>query len=67
MLTEQVACKDKPCVPARRHSTCRGIPEAEAVWRGLHYLVFNTETSDRLKLRLFNASLRNCVRIWNGP
>ncbi|MFR7889584.1 MAG: type VI secretion system contractile sheath large subunit, partial [Bilophila wadsworthia] len=32
--------------------------ELEAVWRGLHYLVFNTETSDRLKLRLFNASFK---------
>lgn len=28
----------------------------EASWRGLHYLVQNTETSSRLKLRLLNAS-----------
>ncbi len=28
----------------------------EASWRGLHYLVMNTETSTRLKLRLLNAS-----------
>lgn len=28
----------------------------EASWRGLHYLVMNTETSTSLKLRLMNAS-----------
>ena len=28
----------------------------EASWRGLHYLVMNTETSTRLKLRLLNAT-----------
>lgn len=28
----------------------------EATWRGLAYLVFNTETSTRLKLRLLNIS-----------
>ena len=28
----------------------------EATWRGLHYLVSNTETSERLKLRVLNAS-----------
>ncbi len=28
----------------------------EASWRGLHYLVFNTETGTSLKLRLFNAT-----------
>lgn len=28
----------------------------EGSWRGLHYLVFNTETSTHLKLRLFNAT-----------
>lgn len=28
----------------------------EASWRGLHYLVYNTETSTKLKLRLFNVS-----------
>lgn len=34
----------------------------EATWRGLHYLVMNSETSTRLKLRLLNISkleLRN--------
>ncbi len=28
----------------------------EASWRGLHYLVYNTETSTRLKLRLLNVT-----------
>ena len=28
----------------------------EAAWRGLHYLVMNTETSTMLKLRLLNAT-----------
>lgn len=28
----------------------------EGSWRGLHYLVFNTETSTHLKLRLLNAT-----------
>lgn len=28
----------------------------ESSWRGLHYLVMNTETSTRLKIRLLNAS-----------
>jgi type VI secretion system protein ImpC len=28
----------------------------EASWRGLHYLVMNTETSNRLKIRVLNAT-----------
>jgi type VI secretion system protein ImpC len=28
----------------------------EATWRGLHYLVFNTETSSRLKLRVLDVT-----------
>ncbi len=30
----------------------------EAAWRGLHYLVMNTETGEYLKLRVFNASFK---------
>ena len=59
MLTERVACKDKllACqLDAILHA--EAFQELEAVWRGLHSLVFNTETSDRLKLRLFNASFK---------
>ena len=33
-----------------------GFQQLEASWRGLHYLVSNTETSTTLKLRLLNAS-----------
>ncbi|MBB5190655.1 type VI secretion system protein ImpC [Silvimonas terrae] len=32
------------------------VQKLEASWRGLHYLVMNTETSTRLKLRLLNVS-----------
>ena len=32
------------------------VQKMEASWRGLHYLVMNTETSTRLKLRLLNAT-----------
>jgi type VI secretion system protein ImpC len=34
---------------------CDSFKKIEATWRGLHYLVFNTETSTMLKLRVFNA------------
>jgi type VI secretion system protein ImpC len=33
----------------------------EASWRGLHYLVTNTETSTQLKLRLFNVSKQDLL------
>ncbi len=33
----------------------KDFQKLEASWRGLHYLVFNTETSTSLKLRLLNA------------
>ncbi|UGA40802.1 type VI secretion system contractile sheath large subunit [Chromobacterium haemolyticum] len=32
------------------------VQKMEASWRGLHFLVMNTETSTRLKLRLLNAT-----------
>ena len=32
------------------------VQKLEASWRGLHFLVMNTETSSRLKLRLLNVS-----------
>jgi type VI secretion system protein ImpC len=34
----------------------QSFQKLEASWRGLHFLVMNTETSTRLKLRLLNAS-----------
>ena len=33
----------------------------EATWRGLHFLVMNTETSTRLKLRLLNATKKELL------
>lgn len=33
----------------------------EASWRGLHYLVMNTETSTRLKLRLLNTTQKELL------
>lgn len=35
-----------------------GFQRLEATWRGLSYLVMNSETSTRLKIRLLNASLK---------
>ena len=57
MLSERVAGKDRLLalqMDAILHAPA--FQSLEAAWRGLHYLVFNTETSDRLKLRLFNAT-----------
>ena len=34
----------------------------EATWRGMHYLVSNTETSSRLKLRVMNISKKELLR-----
>lgn len=33
-----------------------GFQQLEATWRGIHYLVFRSETSDVLKLRILNLS-----------
>ncbi|WP_338847068.1 type VI secretion system contractile sheath large subunit [Massilia sp. W12] len=33
-----------------------GFKQMEATWRGLQYLVFNTETGPMLKLKVFNAT-----------
>jgi type VI secretion system protein ImpC len=34
----------------------------EASWRGLHYLVFQTETSDTLKIRVMNISKKELLK-----
>lgn len=34
----------------------------EATWRGLKYLVSNSETSDMLKIKIFNASKKDLLR-----
>jgi type VI secretion system protein ImpC len=35
---------------------CDGFKKMESTWRGLQYLVMNTETSTMLKLKVFNAT-----------
>lgn len=35
---------------------CRAFQNVEGAWRGLHYLVSNTETDEQLKLRVMNIS-----------
>ncbi|MEO4049215.1 type VI secretion system contractile sheath large subunit [Pseudomonas sp. CAU 1711] len=37
------------------------VQQLEASWRGLHFLVMNSETSSRLKLRLFNVSQKELL------
>jgi type VI secretion system protein ImpC len=37
------------------------LQRLEASWRGLHFLVFNTETSTRLKLRLLNVTKKELL------
>lgn len=59
MLAERVANKDRllACqLDSILHT--ESFQQLEAVWQGLHYLVFTTETGERLKLRLFNASFQ---------
>jgi type VI secretion system protein ImpC len=36
--------------------SCAEFRRVEGAWRGLHYLVSNTETSDQLKIRVMNVS-----------
>ena len=36
--------------------------QLEAAWRGLHFLVSDTETSTRLKIRLFNISKHELLK-----
>jgi type VI secretion system protein ImpC len=38
-----------------------GFQQLEASWRGLHFLVMNTETSTRLKLRLLNVTKKELL------
>jgi type VI secretion system protein ImpC len=43
-----------------------GFQKLEASWRGLHYLVSNTETSTTLKLRLLNAKKEEVLKDLKG-
>lgn len=36
--------------------------QLEASWRGLHYLVYQTETSPQLKIKVFNTSKKDLLR-----
>ena len=36
--------------------------QLESAWRGLHYLVNNTETDEQLKIRVLNISRASCTR-----
>jgi len=38
----------------------------EGSWRGLHHLVANTETSDMLKIKVFNVSKNELVKSFKG-
>ncbi len=39
-----------------------GFQKLESAWRGLHYLVNNTETDEMLKIRVFNVSKKELGR-----
>jgi type VI secretion system protein ImpC len=39
-----------------------GFQKVESAWRGLHYLVHNTETDELLKIRVFNISKKDLHR-----
>ncbi len=40
----------------------KNLQTLEATWRGLHYLVMNTETSTQLKLRVLNATRDDLIK-----
>ena len=57
LINDNIAVKDE--VISRQLNLVMHHPEfqaLEATWRGLHYLVMNTETSTKLKIRVLNAT-----------
>lgn len=57
MLTQRVAEKDVTISKQLNHIMHHDDFQAlEASWRGLHFLVMNTETNNKLKIRLLNVS-----------
>jgi len=63
MINERVAEIDKLLsdqLNAIMHNP--GFQQLEASWRGLHDMVFGTETSSRLKLRLLNVSKKDLLK-----
>ncbi len=60
MITRRIADLDE--LISKQLNEIMHAPEVqkmEASWRGLHYLVMNTETSTSLKLRLLNVSRKD--------
>jgi type VI secretion system protein ImpC len=45
----------------------RGFQRLESSWRGLHYLVHETETGENLKIRVFNISQAEALRDLGPP
>ncbi|UAA40641.1 type VI secretion system contractile sheath large subunit [Paraneptunicella aestuarii] len=57
MITTRIAQKDKVISRQLNHIIHHDEFQAlEGSWRGLHFLVMNTETSTKLKLKLLNVS-----------
>lgn len=57
IITKRIAQKDK--VVSRQLNYIihkKDFKDLEASWRGLHFLVMNTETNNKLKLKLLNVS-----------
>ena len=42
------------------------LQQLEGTWRGLHHLVFNTETSETLKIRVLNVTKRELLKDLEG-
>jgi type VI secretion system protein ImpC len=40
--------------------------QLESTWRGLHYLIMNSETGEKLKIRVINATKRELLRDLEG-
>ena len=63
MLTQRVAEKDvvisKQLNLIMHHEDFQAL---EASWRGLHFLVMNTETNNKLKIRLLNVSYNDLYK-----
>lgn len=57
MISKRIAQKDKTISLQLNYIIHhKKFQELEASWRGLHFLVMNTETNTKLKLRLLNAT-----------
>ena len=62
--------KDIDALLSRQLNEIMHAPEfqkLEASWRGLHYLVQQSETSTMLKLRVLNAPTKISLETWSAP